>query len=386
METFHGLCERARIAFNKDKWRKAKRLYKLAIRKSHDLDNDEFAAVHGYLANCYYRLKWWDHAKVQYCKALQLLGPNKTSTVQAIKLSEELARTLSIAFSEPARGREAVMNYFADLETLLEAIEIHRKNLGLLNDVGLKEDKLKCMHSLAFNLLKLGKHQASKSGPKLALQEAASLYEYVIEADLTVDVHLDHVVMLEVKHNYASVLYHLGIYGPAKVLFQQVEQAWQMTPARKGLDVKLKLRRADLYIEACNEALMDLESSVSRQADNRMSSPLGSENPQSIRQKSSGSIPPRDASNDNMSSAALKSSNAEKSSLQESTSPRPLKRPRAEDESETLDASVSNLYKKARKSNSALGSGVTRTVAGYAIPRTGRLLQGMYIALLAPQC
>ena len=259
-DEFVKTCSRAAHALDHGNLAKARRLYEKAL----DLEDgtttdDERLIVRESLAECCYGTGRFEAAETFFRDALALSTDKITAYGPQHEVSIALRNNLARGLSE-ADSRHP--NKVAKLE---EAINLYRQNANILDTRGGHESQLShSRSSLAFCLGELAKQSREESVTKSLRAEAVEIYSNLLQAMKDVDGTSDGDRMIEVRHNYASVLYDMKRYQDAKEQFLRNEKALKDLPAEQKDNMEVVVQQTDSYLEACSEATNDLELSLQR--------------------------------------------------------------------------------------------------------------------------
>ena len=280
-EEFERKCRRAARALDGGEPAKARRLYEKALDLEDDsTTDDERLIVRESLAECCYATGKFEAAEAFFRDALALsadriaaYGPDHEISV---RIRYGLARGLSEADNKHPSG-------VAKLE---EAVQLYRQNARLLAKVsGYDNDLTHNRSSLAFCLGELAKRYTDKDAANALRTEAADIYSDLLQAMQAVDSIPEESRMIEIRHNYASMLYDMHRYQEAKEEFLHNEQALKGLSVEQRGGMEVVVQETDSYLEACSEATNDLELSLRR----RTTDPLSRRQTKESREKAHGS-------------------------------------------------------------------------------------------------
>lgn len=208
---------------------------------------DERADALETLALCYFHLKNYDNAAKYNKAALLILEASAHYGAQhedAVRVRYGLARALSAVSAsdlESTKMRE-------------EAVVLHEKNLEIFKANDGDFDVEETEQSLASVLVKLSRYaEAKQIYKKLLMAREGKAKNFIKDRN-----------SLELKHNYAGVLYHLECYEESKQLLLQIQEAVSSLVESKQREFDFLTQSVDRYLAACIEATGDVSLGVSR--------------------------------------------------------------------------------------------------------------------------
>lgn len=134
-----------------------------------------------------------------------------------------------------------------------EAVSIHEKNLEILQTNDRHPKVAQTQQSLASLFVKLSKYE-----------QAERIYKNLLLATESKSRDPRDRSTLEVKHNYAGVLYHLERYEESKQPLLQIQNAVMTLDASEQREMDPLTQSVDRYLAACIEATNDVSLGVSR--------------------------------------------------------------------------------------------------------------------------
>jgi tetratricopeptide (TPR) repeat protein len=198
------------------------------------------------LGKCCFNLRRYGDAAKYYREALATL---ETST----SFGATHDKTMHVRY-KLARALSAVSKlHLTFMRNLREAVALHEKNLDIIKSKGNSTLYKETMHNSASILCKLTKYD-----------KAEPIYKELLEAKRIKSRGLTDRESLELKHEYASVLYHLKRYEDSKQLFLQIQGI--LLPLSHSRNRKLDElgQSVDKYLAACIEATNDINLGAAR--------------------------------------------------------------------------------------------------------------------------
>ncbi|KAI5362552.1 Putative peptidase S8/S53 domain, tetratricopeptide-like helical domain superfamily [Septoria linicola] len=260
-EDIDAVYDEATDAFDAGKLRRARDLYRKVLEAGEgDLDDEIRMVAREALGMCYYRLKNFGEAERCDRKSLMLLENASTASgpdsEQVTRIRHNLARDLSAIHDTHA----------SKTSKLEEALLLHRQNLEARRISGNIDDLWETQSSLAFDLSKFAKTCKDDAKARGVWQEAAAIGRDLTDTMKPMLEETDDNRLIEARHNYASVLFDLKRFQQAKDLFLVNEAVLQTLGSSKTDARGVTLPSIRRYLEACNEATMDLGASLSRRS------------------------------------------------------------------------------------------------------------------------
>jgi tetratricopeptide (TPR) repeat protein len=258
------LCDSANIEVGKDAFGNAKKFYTEALSLGEEsMPRQMRIGVRQDLAECCVRLKNFKEAADCNRALLRLLeeewsdeyGAEHTLTIGT---RGELARNLS-ELSDQADAPPG---------SLKEAVELQTKNVDILKSQKQFEALAEAQHRLAYDITKRARSIAAGPRAEKLFRKAASLYEKVLKAWQRPSEPASSHRLINARHNYAVVLYHLEDYEEAKRVFLENQAVLDSLSETSKKGLKVLERNADRYLASCIEKTNDLSLGISRRPTN----------------------------------------------------------------------------------------------------------------------